>query len=108
MTRVRISLWNSFEKVILYKLKIPTKLGVAPQSFCENPNSVQDQDQDQGHVFTLDFNTRPPFHTLKTPTKFFLDPLTPSKVIVSTAKGHVQPDTQTDRQTDLFFACFVF
>ena len=26
-------------------------------------NSVQDQDLDQDHEFTLDFNTRPTFHT---------------------------------------------
>ena len=63
MTRIRISLLNSFKKVILYILKILTKFGVASQSFCENPNSVQDQDQDQDHDFTLDFNTRPTFHT---------------------------------------------
>ena len=52
--------------------------------FCENPNSVQNQDQDQDHDITLDFNTRPTFRTWKTLTKFCLDPLTPSKVIVST------------------------
>ena len=46
---------------MLYILKIPTKFGVALQSFCENQNSVQDQDQD--HDFALDFNTRPTFHT---------------------------------------------
>ena len=51
-------------------LKISTKFGVAPQSFCENQNSVQNQDQDQDHEITLDFNTRPTFHTYKTPTKF--------------------------------------
>ena len=44
-------------------LKIVTKFGVALQSFCENQNSSQDQDQDQNHDFTLDFNTRPTFHT---------------------------------------------
>ena len=67
-------------------LKISTKFGVAPQSFCENQNSVQNQDQnqDQDHDITLDFNTRPTFHTWKTPTKFCLDSLIPSKVIVST------------------------
>ena len=65
-------------------LKISTKFGVAPQSFCENQISVQNQDQDQDHDITLDFTTRPIFHTWKTPTKFCLDPLTPSKVIVST------------------------
>ena len=43
--------------------KISTKFGVAPQSFCENQNSVQDQDLDQDHNFTLDSNTRPTFHT---------------------------------------------
>ena len=63
-------------------LKISNKFGVALQSFCENQNSLQNQDQD--HDITLDFNTRPTFHTWKTPTKFCLDPLTPSKVIVST------------------------
>ena len=61
ITRIKISLWNSFEKVILYIIEIPTKFGVAPQSFCENQNSVQDQDQD--HDFTLNFNTRSTFHT---------------------------------------------
>ena len=115
MTTIRISLWNLLERVILYLLKISTKFGVAPQSFCENKNSVQSQVQDQDHDITLDFNTRPTFHTWKTPTKFCLDPLTPSKVIVSTWKVHVrtarQLDRQTDRQTDrrkLFFACFIF
>ena len=39
-------------------LKISTKFSVAPQSFCENQNSVQNQDQDQDHDITLDFNTR--------------------------------------------------
>ena len=67
ITRIRISLLNSWEKVILYILKISTKFGVDPQSVCENQNSIQDpdqdQDQDQDHDFTLDFNTRPIFHT---------------------------------------------
>ena len=72
------------EKVILYMLKISTKFGVAQQSFCEHQNSVPNQDQDQDHDITLDFNTRPTFHTWKTPTKFCLDLLTPSTVIVST------------------------
>ena len=61
MCRIRISLLNSLEKVILYMLKISTKFGVALQSFCENQNSVQNQDQD--HDITLNFNTRPTFHT---------------------------------------------
>ena len=99
-TRIRISLWNSLEQVILYVLKISTNFGIAPQSFCENQNSVQDRDLDQDHDFTLDFNTRPTFHTWKTPTKFCLDPLTPSKVIVSTWKVHVRTYSQTDGQTD--------
>ena len=59
--RIRISLWNSLEKVILYMLQISTKYGVAPQSVYENQNSVQNQDQD--HDITLDFNTRPTFLT---------------------------------------------
>ena len=42
---------------MIYILKIPTKFGVVPQSFCRNQNPVQDQDRD------LDFNTRPTFHT---------------------------------------------
>ena len=84
MCRIRISLWNSLEKIILHMLKISTKFDVAPQSFCENQNSVQNQDQDQDHDITLDVNTRPIFHTWKTSTEFCLDPLTPSKVIVST------------------------
>ena len=41
-------------------IKISTKFGVAAQSFCENRNSVQNQDQD--HDITLDFNTIPTFH----------------------------------------------
>ena len=48
---------------MLYILKIVTKLGIALQSFCENQNSTWDQDQNQDHDFTLDFNTRPTFHT---------------------------------------------
>ena len=46
---------------MLCVLKIPTKFGVVPRSFCQHQNPVQDQDQD--HDFTLDFNTRPTFHT---------------------------------------------
>ena len=107
MTRIRISLWNSLQRVILYIVKISTKFGVAQQSFCKNRNSVQDQDFDQDHDYTLDFNTRPTFHTQKTPTKFCLDPLTPSKVIVSTWKVHVRTYIQTSSQK-FFFASFVF
>ena len=44
-------------------LKISTELGVAPQSFYENQNSVQNKDQDQDHDITLDFNNRPTFLT---------------------------------------------
>ena len=33
------------------------------ESFCENQHFVQNQDQDHDHDITLDFNTRPPFHT---------------------------------------------
>ena len=68
---------------MLCVLKIPTKFGVVPQSFFQNQNPVQDEGQDQDHDFTLDFHTRPKFQTYKTPTKFCVDPLTPSKVIVS-------------------------
>ena len=39
------------------------KFSFVPQSFCENQNSVQDQDLDQDHDFTSDFNTKPTFHT---------------------------------------------
>ena len=39
-------------------LKISTKFDAALRSFCENQNSVQDQDQD--HDITLDF-----IHTLE-------------------------------------------
>ena len=95
-----------FTRVIVYekitkKIKIPTKFGVVLKSFCQNQNPVQDQD----HDFTLYFNTRPTFHTQKTPTKFCLDPLTPLKVIVFTAKVHVRTASQTDRQTDGNFFC---
>ena len=52
-------------------LKISTKFGVAPQSFCENQNSVPNQDQDKDHDITLDFNTRPTFQ-LKFATRILL------------------------------------
>ena len=48
------------ESYSLYAKDIHT-FGVALQSFCENQNSVQNQDQD--HDITLDFNARPTFHT---------------------------------------------
>ena len=48
---------------MLHILKIPTKFDVVPQSFCQNQHPVQDQNQDRDHDFTLDFNTRPTFHT---------------------------------------------
>ena len=89
---------------MLYTLKIPAKFGVVSQSFCQNQNPVQDLDQD--HDFTSDFNTRPTFHTQKTPTKFCLDQLTPSKVIVATARIYVRTARQTDRQTENFLCLF--
>ena len=58
-SRSRFHQRKSLTKVILYMLEISTKFSVAPQSFCENQNSVQDQD----HDITLDFNTRPTLHT---------------------------------------------
>ena len=61
--RIRITQCNSLEKVILHMLNIFKKFGHALQSFCENKNSIQDQGQDQDHGITLDFNTRPTFHT---------------------------------------------
>ena len=60
-SRIRTSLWNSLQKVLLYMLKISTKFGVARQSFCENQNSIQDQDQD--HDITLVINAWATFHT---------------------------------------------
>ena len=48
---------------MLCVLNMPTKFGVVPQSFFLNQNPVQDEDQDQDHGFTLDFNTRPTFQT---------------------------------------------
>ena len=48
---------------MLCVLKIPTKFSVVSQTFFQNRNPVQDEDQDQDHDFTLDFNTRPTFHT---------------------------------------------
>ena len=91
-------------------LKISTKFGVAAQSFCENQNSVQNQDQDQDHDITLDFNTRPTFHTEKTPTKFFLDSLLLRKLFCPHEKSTYvrrsrHQDRQTDRQTDGDFFC---
>ena len=96
--RISISLWISFEKVILYILKRDTKFGVAPQSFCENQNTVQDQDQD--HYFTLDFNTRPipyienAYQILFRSANFFKSYCVHSK----------SPRTarQTDKQTEFF------
>ena len=54
-----------------------------------NQNPVQAQDQDQDHNFTLDFSTRTTFYT---PTKFCLDALTPSKVIVHPDGMHRRPN----------------
>ena len=54
---------KSITKVMLCVSKIPTKFGIVPQSFFQNQNPIQDEDQDQDHDFTLDFNTRPTFHT---------------------------------------------
>ena len=106
MCRIRISLSNSLEKVILYMLQISTKFGVAPQSFCENQNSVQNQD----HDITLDFNTRPTFHTWKTPTEFLFRSANFFKsycVHMKSPRTYVHPDIQTDRRK-FFYACFVF
>ena len=61
--RIRIPVANPITKVMLCVLKIPTRFGIVPQSFFQNQNPVQDEDQDQDHDFTLDFNTRPTFHT---------------------------------------------
>ena len=46
-------------------LKVPTKFGSVPQSFCQNLNPVQDQDQDQDqdHNFFFGFITRTTFYT---------------------------------------------
>ena len=33
-----------YQKIMLYILKIPTKLSIVPQSFCQNVNSDHDQD----------------------------------------------------------------
>ena len=103
-TRIRISLWNSSEKFILYLLKMYTKFGVAPQSICENQNSVQDQDQN--HDFTLDFNTRPTFHTLEDTHQIWFGSANPFEsycVHIKSPRTYIQ----TDRLTAIF-ACFVF
>ena len=70
MSRIWIAQCNSLQKVILHMQKISRKFGVALQSVCENHNSVQNQDQDQDHDITLDFNTRPIFHTWKANFEF--------------------------------------
>ena len=54
------------KKVMLYILKMPTKVSVVPQGFCRNQNSVEDQEQDQNHDFTSDFNTRTTFYDIDT------------------------------------------
>ena len=62
-----------FKQVILYILKISTKCGVAPQSFCENQNSVQDQDLDQEvavRLYIHQFCTRITLHKNSTPNDF--------------------------------------
>ena len=55
---------------MLYILKIPTKFGVALQSFCENQNSVHDEDQD--HDFSLDFIPDLHFIHRRHPSNFVL------------------------------------
>ena len=48
---------------MLCVLKIPTKFGVVPQSLFQNQNPFQNEDQDENHDFTLDFNTRTIFQS---------------------------------------------
>ena len=48
-------------------LYIPTKIGVDLQSFCENQNSVQDQN----HDFNLDFKIDLNFIHRRHPPNFF-------------------------------------
>ena len=85
-------------------LNIPTKLGVAPQSFCENQNSVQNQDQDQDY-FGFQYQT------------YISDIEDTHQILFGSANSlesycvHMKsPRTyvRTDIQTDIFFACFVF
>ena len=61
VSEVLLQTFYALSLVSLYMLKISTQFGVAPQSFCENQYSVQDQDQE--HDITLDFITRSAFHT---------------------------------------------
>ena len=47
---------NWFKRFAIWDINISTKFSVVLQSFCQNQNP--DQDQDENHYFTLDFNTR--------------------------------------------------
>ena len=105
MSRIRISLWNSLEKVILYMLKISTKFVVAPQSFCENHNSVQNQDKDQDHDISLDFNTRANISYIEDTHHILFGSANSFRSYFLHMKS---PRTyrQTDRQTEIFFCLF--
>ena len=83
---------------------VATKFGSVALSSCHNLNPDQDRDQDQDHNFTLQFDTKSTFYTYKTPIKFCLDALTPSKVIMYPNGRHRRPNVRLyihiDRQTD--------
>ena len=86
-------------------MKVPAKFGSLPQSFCQNLNSVQDQNQNQDHNFTLDFNIKITFYTYKTCTQFCLGALDASNVIVHPDKFWGRPNVRPYRQRDGNFFC---
>ena len=94
------------KRSLLSILRIPTKFDVTLQSFCENPNSFQDQERIR--IMILLWISIPDLHFIhkRHPTQFCLDPLTPSKDCGSTDKVHVSTARQTHRQTDIFFCLF--
>ena len=107
--RIRISLWNSLEEVIHYMLKISTKFGVAPQSFCENQNSVQNQDQDQDHGFHFGFQYQTYISFIKDTHQILCrssESFESYCVHMQSLRTYVHPDIQTDIQTEIFFGLF--
>ena len=98
MIWIRVLPWNSITKSSALYIKDTYWIWCRSTKFCQNQNPAQDQNQ--GRDFILDFYTGSTFFTHQTPTKFCLDPLIPSKFIVSKARIHVRMSRHADRQTD--------
>ena len=107
MTRIRISLWNSLKGVILYILKISTKFGVAPQSFCWKSKFCLRSGFGSGSWFYFGFQYQTyisyiedTHHILFGSANSFESYCVHMKSPRTYVHPDIQPDRQTDRQTD--------